>query len=388
MEVEVEVEVEAQVTAAVAEEAESASTAVAAETAEIQGAVLAALEARDSADGEPEAGDSGTPEAADDVIDGDLAADESDVSDSVIDSDAASDSVSESEDSAASDLALDSTVAADSAAASDSVVDSAISADAEPDSPTAGDSTAAGDSSATSDSVADSDSAADSVEASDSASASEASVASDLALDSTDSAPALAADSVEAGDSAPATNPADVSAATAVLGLSESLELSDSDTSEAEPSDWSEFFRAPESQQPPQVTPQTTPQRTVAAPQPPRRPAPTAPAVPESGSLSVLGRVFLADVGIAFFALIALVVIEVQRMGEAGMSLRRQAYVEDLAVLFVVAVVFGFITFVLTRLGHAKVAIVQGLVTALVLGVAITSAATGYPKPVTVEQDQ
>ena len=105
-------------------------------------------------------------------------------------------------------------------------------------------------------------------------------------------------------------------------------------------------------------------------------------------TLPLTARVLLADLGVAILALIALTFIEVQRMGEASLHLRRQAYAEDLVVLFVVAAVFGVVTFLLFRAGHLKAAIVQAVVTALVLSVAITSAATGNPKPVTVEQEQ
>lgn len=105
--------------------------------------------------------------------------------------------------------------------------------------------------------------------------------------------------------------------------------------------------------------------------------------------LPLVARVLLADLGVAIVALIALTVIEVQRLGEPSMSLRRHAYAEDLVVLFLVAVVFGAVTFVLFRTGKRKAAVVQAVVTALVLGIAITSAATGSPKPVPpAEQDQ
>ncbi|NUP52553.1 MAG: hypothetical protein HOW97_35300 [Catenulispora sp.] len=102
-------------------------------------------------------------------------------------------------------------------------------------------------------------------------------------------------------------------------------------------------------------------------------------------SLPLLARVLFADIGVAIVALIALTVIEVQRMGEPTMSLRRQAYAEDLVVLFGVAVIFGIVALVLLRTQHTRVGLVQAVVTALVLGVAITSAATGVPKPITVE---
>jgi hypothetical protein len=105
--------------------------------------------------------------------------------------------------------------------------------------------------------------------------------------------------------------------------------------------------------------------------------------------LPLVARVLLADLGVAIVALIALTVIEVQRLGEPSMSLRRHAYAEDLVVLFVVAAVFGAVTFLLFRTGNRKAALVQAVVTALVLGVAVTSAATGSPKPIPpATQDQ
>lgn len=106
--------------------------------------------------------------------------------------------------------------------------------------------------------------------------------------------------------------------------------------------------------------------------------------------LPLMARVLLADLGVAIVALIALTVIEVQRLGEAGYHLRQRAYAEDLVVLFLVVAVFGVVTFLLMRAGQARVALVQAVVTAVVLGLAVTSAVAAVPKPdpVTVEQDQ
>lgn len=125
----------------------------------------------------------------------------------------------------------------------------------------------------------------------------------------------------------------------------------------------------------------------------PRRPAGTAdhPADPPQPRLPLLARVLLADLGVVIVALVALTIVEVQRLGGASLHLRRQAYAEDLAVLFLVAAVFGVVAYLLLRVGHTKVAIVQTLVTALVLTAAITSAVAGNPKPsqvTPIEQDQ
>jgi hypothetical protein len=110
--------------------------------------------------------------------------------------------------------------------------------------------------------------------------------------------------------------------------------------------------------------------------------------LPRPRPVPLMARVLLADLGVAIVALVTLTLIEVQRMGQASLHLRRQAYAEDLVVLFLVAVVFGVVAALLLRAGRIKVAIVQAVVTALVLGVAVTSAVTGAPKPVTVEQEQ
>jgi hypothetical protein len=107
--------------------------------------------------------------------------------------------------------------------------------------------------------------------------------------------------------------------------------------------------------------------------------------------LPLLARVLLADLGVVIVALIVLTVVEVQRLGDASLHLRRQAYAEDLVVLFLVAAVFGVVAYLLLRAGHARVAIVQAVVTALVFGVAVTSAVAGNPKATQVtpvDQDQ
>lgn len=97
--------------------------------------------------------------------------------------------------------------------------------------------------------------------------------------------------------------------------------------------------------------------------------------------LPLTARVLLGDLAVAIVALVVLFVIEVQRFGDASFHLRREAWGEDLAVLFGVSAVFGGITFLLARARHLRVAVVQAVVTALVLAAAITSAATGDPQP-------
>ena len=101
--------------------------------------------------------------------------------------------------------------------------------------------------------------------------------------------------------------------------------------------------------------------------------------------MPLTARVLLADFAVAVAALILLFVIEVQRFGDARLHLRREAWAEDLIVLFAVTAVFGVVTALLVRAKHARVAIVQAVVTALVLVAAVTSAATGDPKPTSAD---
>ncbi|WP_194920082.1 hypothetical protein [Catenulispora rubra] len=124
------------------------------------------------------------------------------------------------------------------------------------------------------------------------------------------------------------------------------------------------------------------------AAEPRRRPAP-APAPssyePEAERMPLMARVLLADLAVAVVALVALFVIEVQRFGDATLHLRREAWAEDLVVLFGVSVVFGVVTYLLFRARHLRVAIVQTVVTALILAAAVTSAVTGDPKPTSAD---
>lgn len=120
------------------------------------------------------------------------------------------------------------------------------------------------------------------------------------------------------------------------------------------------------------------------AAEPRRRPAPSS-YEPEPERMPLLARVLLADLAVAVVALVVLFVIEVQRFGDATLHLRRQAWTEDLVVLFGVAVVFGVVTYLLFRAGHLRVAIVQTVVTALILAAAVTSAVTGDPKPTSAD---
>ncbi|WP_143765432.1 hypothetical protein [Catenulispora acidiphila] len=130
-----------------------------------------------------------------------------------------------------------------------------------------------------------------------------------------------------------------------------------------------------------------SPANTRQPAEPRRRPAsaPAAAYEPEPERMPLLARVLLADFAVAVVALVVLFIIEVQRFDDATVHLRRQAWIEDLAVLFLVSVLFGVVTFLLFRAGRTRVALVQVVVTALVLIAAITSAATGDPKPTSAD---
>lgn len=148
----------------------------------------------------------------------------------------------------------------------------------------------------------------------------------------------------------------------------------------------SQPVQAAQPAQPPQAA-QAAEARKPAEARPPAeaRRRPPASYEPEPERMPLTARVLLADFAVAVAALILLFVIEVQRFGDARLHLRREAWAEDLIVLFAVTAVFGVVTALLVRAKHARVAIVQAVVTALVLVAAVTSAATGDPKPTSAD---
>jgi hypothetical protein len=155
---------------------------------------------------------------------------------------------------------------------------------------------------------------------------------------------------------------------------------------EADPADSGETaVVAVEAVSPPEAVSQTAAVSPAEAARPRRAPAAEFDPEPES-RLPLMARVLLSDLAIAVIGLIFLVVIEVQRMGEASLPLRRRAFAEDLVVLFAVTAILGLITFFLFKARHVRVAVVQAVVTALVLTVAVTSAATGNPQPTPTDE--
>lgn len=77
--------------------------------------------------------------------------------------------------------------------------------------------------------------------------------------------------------------------------------------------------------------------------------------------------VVLGDLGIAVVALFLLIVIGLQRWGDASESAQSHAYVEDLIVIFLVASVFTLSAVLLRRSMRTSVAAMQIVVVAAVL---------------------
>lgn len=168
----------------------------------------------------------------------------------------------------------------------------------------------------------------------------------------------------------PQGGPVDSAAAAAAAALSEP-----SPESGPNPKPFPESETSLESEQ------SSEPEQSSESEAPPRRSKASAAYEPDTERMPLMARVLLADLAVAVVALVVLFVIEVQRFGDASLHLRRQAWGEDLVVLFGVTAVFGAVAYLLIRARHARVAIVQAVVTALVLAAAVTSAATGNPKP-------
>jgi hypothetical protein len=89
--------------------------------------------------------------------------------------------------------------------------------------------------------------------------------------------------------------------------------------------------------------------------------------------------VLLADLGVAFVALIGLIVIGLQRYGDTSMGPRRHAYAEAITVIFLVAAVFGVVAVALFRAKRGRVAVIQAVVTALIISVGTYAAIAGRP---------
>jgi hypothetical protein len=84
---------------------------------------------------------------------------------------------------------------------------------------------------------------------------------------------------------------------------------------------------------------------------------------------------------------VALIVISVQRFGDADLASRRVAWYEDLVVFFGMGALFGAIAFVLFRSRIFRLAAVQAVLAVALIGTGAVSSATGNPKPAVVNPD-
>jgi hypothetical protein len=103
------------------------------------------------------------------------------------------------------------------------------------------------------------------------------------------------------------------------------------------------------------------------------------PGEPAGRGLPLLASVLLADLALALVALIAFVIIGVQRLDDATMDQRRAAYHEDLVVFLAVGAIFALVAYLLHRAGQAKVALVQAVVAVVALGLGGYAMVNGNP---------
>ena len=107
------------------------------------------------------------------------------------------------------------------------------------------------------------------------------------------------------------------------------------------------------------------------------RRAASVPAEPRG--LSRIAGVLLADLALAVVAVVVLVVIGLQRLNGATLDARRTAYTEDLVVFFVVGAIFAGVAYLLYRAREVRVAAIQAVVAAVVLGLGGFAAVAGQP---------
>jgi hypothetical protein len=95
----------------------------------------------------------------------------------------------------------------------------------------------------------------------------------------------------------------------------------------------------------------------------------------------------VADLVILAVGFVALIVIGVQRFGDADLASRRVAWYEDLVVFFGMGALFAAIAFVLFRSRIFRLAAVQAVLAVALIGTGAVSSATGSPKPAVVNPD-
>lgn len=95
----------------------------------------------------------------------------------------------------------------------------------------------------------------------------------------------------------------------------------------------------------------------------------------------------VADVVILAVGFVVMIIIGVQRFGDADLASRRVAWYEDLVVFFGLGAVFAVIAYVLFRSRIFRLAAVQAVLAVALIGTGAVSSATGKPKPAVVNPD-
>lgn len=96
----------------------------------------------------------------------------------------------------------------------------------------------------------------------------------------------------------------------------------------------------------------------------------------------------VADVAMLAVGFVTLIVIGVQKFGDADLASRQVAWYEDLVVFYGVGALFAVIAYFLFRSRIFRLAVVQTMLAVAVLGAGVASTATGSPKPAVVNPDQ
>ena len=96
----------------------------------------------------------------------------------------------------------------------------------------------------------------------------------------------------------------------------------------------------------------------------------------------------VADVAMVAVGFVTLIVIGVQKFGDADLASRQMAWYEDLVVFYGIGALFAVIAYVLFRSRIFRLAVVQAVLAVAVLGAGVASTAAGDPKPAVVNPDQ
>jgi hypothetical protein len=96
----------------------------------------------------------------------------------------------------------------------------------------------------------------------------------------------------------------------------------------------------------------------------------------------------VADLAMVAVGFVTLIVIGVQKFGDADLASRQVAWYEDLVVFYGIGALFAVIAYFLFRSRIFRLAAVQAVLAVAVLGAGVASTATGDPKPAVVNPDQ